>query len=403
MVASILAYKFGAPFAWIDYLSFATYVAYRLTITQWRTKFRKVMNKADNDANTRAIDSLINFEMKGEEEKNNTTFSVGSCDVPTSLDWRDKGVVTPIKDQGQCVVGAIESAHALVTGELIRLSEQELVDCDNFDHGCDGGNMDNAFRWVIKNGGIDTEADYPYTSTNGYAGKCIISKAKHVVASLSSITTVYFTVVVGTPMVCVAKGLLIVVLVIIQYVTYMMAIALRPMGQVEEQWWRRICFLWKAIKQVHDFFTIKSMSLALNLFSYQEMSYGLKVETGSKGLRITTARRLREVVVIFGTELVRHLLVMPDISYLAIASVLSQYILMDFLIVGTTPSPEMNFLTHTASLEASKAAIYSASADEVAKMLCLALFESTNTSIQNEYYPVEIWRSSASVIYPTSV
>nr|GEZ07653.1 low-temperature-induced cysteine proteinase-like [Tanacetum cinerariifolium] len=140
------------------------------------------------------------LKMKGEEEKNNTrTFSVGSCDVPTSLelDWRDKGVVTPIKDQGQCgscwafsVVGAIESAHALVTGELIRLSEQELIDCDNFDYGCDGGNMDNAFRWVIKNGGIDTEADYPYTSANGYAGKCIISKENHIAASIDSYTDV---------------------------------------------------------------------------------------------------------------------------------------------------------------------------------------------------------------------
>ncbi|PWA51306.1 ABC transporter of the mitochondrion 1 [Artemisia annua] len=62
MVAGILAYKFGAPFAWITALSFATYVAFTLTITQWRTKFRKVMNKADNDASTRAIDSLINYE-----------------------------------------------------------------------------------------------------------------------------------------------------------------------------------------------------------------------------------------------------------------------------------------------------------------------------------------------------
>lgn len=50
--------------------------------------------------------------------------------------------------------------------------------------------MDNAFRWVIKNGGIDTEADYPYTSANGYAGKCIISKEKHIAASIDSYTDV---------------------------------------------------------------------------------------------------------------------------------------------------------------------------------------------------------------------
>ncbi|XP_047307809.1 ABC transporter B family member 25, mitochondrial-like [Impatiens glandulifera] len=62
MVSGILAYNFGAPFAWITSLSVAAYVAFTLTVTQWRTKFRKAMNKADNDANTRAIDSLINYE-----------------------------------------------------------------------------------------------------------------------------------------------------------------------------------------------------------------------------------------------------------------------------------------------------------------------------------------------------
>ncbi|OMO82989.1 hypothetical protein CCACVL1_11604 [Corchorus capsularis] len=62
MVSGILAYKFGAPFAWITSLSVAGYVAFTLTVTQWRTKFRKAMNKADNDASTRAIDSLINYE-----------------------------------------------------------------------------------------------------------------------------------------------------------------------------------------------------------------------------------------------------------------------------------------------------------------------------------------------------
>ncbi|XP_012568477.1 ABC transporter B family member 25, mitochondrial isoform X2 [Cicer arietinum] len=62
MVSGILAYKFGAPFAWITSLSVAAYVVFTLTITQWRTKFRKAMNKADNDASTRVIDSLINYE-----------------------------------------------------------------------------------------------------------------------------------------------------------------------------------------------------------------------------------------------------------------------------------------------------------------------------------------------------
>ncbi|KAK4419793.1 ABC transporter B family member 25 [Sesamum alatum] len=62
MVSGILAYKFGAPFAWITSLSMTAYIAFTLAVTQWRTKFRKAMNKADNDANTRAIDSLINYE-----------------------------------------------------------------------------------------------------------------------------------------------------------------------------------------------------------------------------------------------------------------------------------------------------------------------------------------------------
>ncbi|CAK7323465.1 unnamed protein product [Dovyalis caffra] len=62
MVSGILAYKFGAPFAWITSLSVAAYVTFTLSVTQWRTKFRKAMNKADNDASTKAIDSLINYE-----------------------------------------------------------------------------------------------------------------------------------------------------------------------------------------------------------------------------------------------------------------------------------------------------------------------------------------------------
>ncbi|KAE8039449.1 hypothetical protein FH972_011859 [Carpinus fangiana] len=78
MVSGILAYKFGAPFAWITSLSVAAYIIFTLTVTQWRTKFRKVMNKADNDASSRAIDSLINYETV--KYFNNEAFEVEKYD-----------------------------------------------------------------------------------------------------------------------------------------------------------------------------------------------------------------------------------------------------------------------------------------------------------------------------------
>lgn len=62
MVSGILAYNFGAVFALITCVSVGSYIAFTLAVTQWRTKFRKAMNEADNDASTRAIDSLINYE-----------------------------------------------------------------------------------------------------------------------------------------------------------------------------------------------------------------------------------------------------------------------------------------------------------------------------------------------------
>lgn len=90
--------------------------------------------------------------------------------LPRFVDWRMKGAVAPVKNQGSCgscwafsTVAAVESINQIVTGKLITLSEQELVDCDRIENsGCNGGLMDYAFQFIINNGGIDTEDHYPY-------------------------------------------------------------------------------------------------------------------------------------------------------------------------------------------------------------------------------------------------
>ncbi|KAL8511656.1 hypothetical protein ACS0TY_018169 [Phlomoides rotata] len=95
--------------------------------------------------------------------------------VPASMDWRKKGVVTSVKDQGQCgccwafsAVAATEGINQLTTGTLISLSEQELVDCNTTqDEGCNGGLMDNTFEFIISNHGLTTESNYAYKGVDG--------------------------------------------------------------------------------------------------------------------------------------------------------------------------------------------------------------------------------------------
>ncbi|XP_022754794.1 thiol protease aleurain-like [Durio zibethinus] len=96
--------------------------------------------------------------------------------LPESKDWREAGIVSPVKDQGRCgscwtfsTTGALEAAYHQAFGKGISLSEQQLVDCagafNNF--GCSGGLPSQAFEYIKYNGGLDTEEAYPYTAKEG--------------------------------------------------------------------------------------------------------------------------------------------------------------------------------------------------------------------------------------------
>jgi len=132
---------------------------------------------------------FINYVMKNKGLFNNFSdrlreFEFVNISIPDSINWVDAGYVTPVKDQGQCgscwafsTIGALEGAYGIKYGKMVSFSEQQLVDCDNLknggrDHGCNGGLMDNAFAWIMKNNGLCQESDYPYISGNGKSGFC---------------------------------------------------------------------------------------------------------------------------------------------------------------------------------------------------------------------------------------
>jgi len=109
--------------------------------------------------------------------------------LPKSVDWRTSGVVTPVKDQGRCgscwtfaAAETIESIYALAKGELVELSEQNILDCTpNPQHcggtgGCSGGTAELAYD-NLKNIGIASEWVYPYNSHQGSDFQCDKSRS----------------------------------------------------------------------------------------------------------------------------------------------------------------------------------------------------------------------------------
>ena len=108
--------------------------------------------------------------------------AIETNNLTDSIDWRTAGAVNPVQDQGQCgscwsfsSTAAMEGEHFIKTGTLLKLSEQQFVDCDPQSSGCNGGLEMWAFEYAAKNS-QELEASYPYTAKTGRTCKAEVSE-----------------------------------------------------------------------------------------------------------------------------------------------------------------------------------------------------------------------------------
>jgi len=125
---------------------------------------------------------------------NLTIPAVASPCSATTCDWRTAGAVSAVKNQGQCgscwafsATEGVETGWFLAGNALPDLSPQQVVSCDKVDSGCNGGDLPTAYKYIEGAGGLESNADYPYTSGGGSNGNCKFN-AKDIVASMKGWT-----------------------------------------------------------------------------------------------------------------------------------------------------------------------------------------------------------------------
>nr|XP_055168708.1 procathepsin L-like [Nyctereutes procyonoides] len=152
--------------------------------SQGKHGFTMAMN-AFGDMTNEEFRQVINGFQNQKHKKGKVFQEPLFAEIPKSVDWREKGYVTSVKNQGQCgscwafsATGALEGQMFWKTGKLVPLSKQNLVDCSQSqgNEDCNGGLMDNAFQYVKDNGCLDSEESYPYlerdTDTCNYKPEC---------------------------------------------------------------------------------------------------------------------------------------------------------------------------------------------------------------------------------------
>jgi cathepsin F len=137
-------------------------LGYRTGITKFSDLTQQEFAKTYLNLNYDAM-AMANFEPTIVKVKNA---------APDAWNWKDQGVVSDVKDQGSCgscwafsTMGNLEGLYALEKGVVKTFSEQQLVDCDTLDSGCNGGLMEYSFTWLKDNGGFNLDTDYPYRGT----------------------------------------------------------------------------------------------------------------------------------------------------------------------------------------------------------------------------------------------
>ncbi|NXA17914.1 CATL1 protein, partial [Ibidorhyncha struthersii] len=148
---------------------------HNLEESQGQHAFRLAMNHY-GDLTDEEFNQLLNgFTPARQEEPAPLFQALATLKTPEEVDWRAKGYVTPVKNQGHCgscwafsATGALEGLVFNRTGKLAVLSEQNLIDCSRKlgNNGCHGGYMTRAFQYVHDNGGLNSEHVYPYMATD---------------------------------------------------------------------------------------------------------------------------------------------------------------------------------------------------------------------------------------------
>jgi len=156
---------------------------YGTNLDDYKSKYYQYRNKFANDCDWWDVSCMLQW-MFGYQYMGGTREPVfDESTYPDALDWRNMGVVSSVHAQGSCgacwaitAVETIESAHAIQTGDLLDLAEEEVIACDGTCDMCNGGWPQNAYKYVMKHGGlpvknVDYDGDFLYYLTATLTGE----------------------------------------------------------------------------------------------------------------------------------------------------------------------------------------------------------------------------------------